>query len=124
MIADEPPLDTEQLPIPTEGRNVTHARASSADLLGRRVVMEENPGIVSLPNTWVIMNQGGRPTPGWRGRWAHLLTALLDRCTEIRCYMRHPDGDLTEVGQATGLVEGWVAEQPSAGRAAGRADGR
>ena len=39
-------------------------------------------------------------------------------------YMRDPDGDLIEVGQATGLVEGRLAEQAPAGREAGRGDGR
>ena len=39
-------------------------------------------------------------------------------------YMRDPDGDLIEVGQATGLVEGRLAEQAPAGREVGRGDGR
>ena len=135
--------------------DVTRPRAFFADLLGGRVVMAENPCIVRLANSWVIMNPSGGPTPDtrdvervpyeassrvssfmnlrvadidgsrdWRARGAHVLTAPLDRSAEIRCYVRHPDGYLIEAGQATGLVEGRLAEQAPAGREAGRADGR
>jgi catechol 2,3-dioxygenase-like lactoylglutathione lyase family enzyme len=137
-------------------RDVRRARAFYADVLGGRVVMEENPCIVRLANCWVIMNPCGRPAPdkpdvqlvpneassrvssfmnlgvarieasyrGWLVRGAHFLTAPLDSGAEIRCSMRDPDGHLIEVGQATGLVEGRLAEQAPAGREAGRADGR
>ena len=44
------------------------------------------------------------------------------RVADIDCYMSDPDG--YEVMQATGLVEGRLAEQAPAGREAGRADGR
>lgn len=60
----------------------------------------------------------------WLVRGARFLTAPLDRGAEIRCYMRDPDGYLIEVGQATGLVEGRLAEQAPAGRETGGADGR
>jgi hypothetical protein len=60
----------------------------------------------------------------WLVRGAHLLTAPLDRGAGIRCSVRDPDGYVIEVGQATGLVEGRLAEQAPAGREAGRADGR
>jgi catechol 2,3-dioxygenase-like lactoylglutathione lyase family enzyme len=39
----------------------------------------------------------------WRGRGAEFLTPPTDRGTELRCYMRDPDGHLIEVGQATGI---------------------
>ena len=55
---------------------------------------------------------------------ARFLTPPLDRGAELRCYMRDPDGHVIEVGRATGLVEGRLAEQAPAGREAGRADGR
>ena len=60
------------LPAPTEGvlvtqfltvRNVARARAFYSDVLGGQVVLEENPCIVRLANSWVIMNPGGPPTP-------------------------------------------------------------
>jgi catechol 2,3-dioxygenase-like lactoylglutathione lyase family enzyme len=60
----------------------------------------------------------------WLVRGAHFLTPPLDRGAEIRGCMRDPDGYLIEVGQATGLVEGRLAEQAPAGRETGRADGR
>jgi catechol 2,3-dioxygenase-like lactoylglutathione lyase family enzyme len=44
-------------------RDVRRARAFYADVLGGRVVIEENPCIVRPANCWVIMNPGGGPTP-------------------------------------------------------------
>ena len=38
----------------------------------------------------------------WRQRGAEFLTPPIDRGSEIRCYMRDPDGYLIEVGQLTG----------------------
>jgi len=35
----------------------------------------------------------------WSGRGAEFLTPPIDRGSEIRCYMRDPDGHLIEVGQ-------------------------
>jgi catechol 2,3-dioxygenase-like lactoylglutathione lyase family enzyme len=37
----------------------------------------------------------------WSSRGATFLTPPIDRGTEIRCYLRDPDGYLIEVGQAT-----------------------
>ncbi|WP_345146632.1 VOC family protein [Nonomuraea rubra] len=65
-------VDREQLPAPVEGLVVTHfltvrdvarSRAFYADVLGGEVVLEENPAIVKVANTWIIMNPGGGPTP-------------------------------------------------------------
>lgn len=62
----------EQLPAPVEGlvlthfltvRDVARSRAFYADLLGGEVVLAENPAIVKVANTWIIMNPGGGPTP-------------------------------------------------------------
>ena len=39
----------------------------------------------------------------WRARGAKFLTPPIDRGSEIRCYMRDPDGHLIEVGQTTGV---------------------
>jgi catechol 2,3-dioxygenase-like lactoylglutathione lyase family enzyme len=67
-----PAIDFENLPTPTEGFLVTHfiavrsvarSRAFYSDVLGGRVVLEENPCMVKLANSWVIMNPGGGPTP-------------------------------------------------------------
>ena len=37
----------------------------------------------------------------WSARGAEFLTPPQQRATEIRCYIRDPDGHLIEVGQAT-----------------------
>ena len=40
----------------------------------------------------------------WSARGAKFLTPPIDRGSEIRCYMRDPDGHLIEVGQLVGRV--------------------
>lgn len=61
-----------ELPAPEQGlvlthfltvRDVARSRAFYADVLGGEVVLEENPAIVKVANTWIIMNPGGGPTP-------------------------------------------------------------
>jgi hypothetical protein len=37
----------------------------------------------------------------WSARGAQFLTPPQDRGSEIRCYLRDPDGHLIEVGQST-----------------------
>jgi catechol 2,3-dioxygenase-like lactoylglutathione lyase family enzyme len=37
----------------------------------------------------------------WKARGAEFLTPPIERETEIRCYIRDPDGHLIEVGQST-----------------------
>jgi len=67
-----PAIDFENLPAPSEGFVVTHfitvrsvarSRAFYSDVLGGQVVLKENPCIIRLSNSWVIMNPGGGPTP-------------------------------------------------------------
>jgi len=41
----------------------------------------------------------------WSARGAKFLTPPIDRGSEIRCYMRDPDGHLIEVGQLVGRPE-------------------
>jgi catechol 2,3-dioxygenase-like lactoylglutathione lyase family enzyme len=41
----------------------------------------------------------------WSGRGAHFLTPPKQRETEIRCYIRDPDGHLIELGQTTRLPQ-------------------
>jgi catechol 2,3-dioxygenase-like lactoylglutathione lyase family enzyme len=41
----------------------------------------------------------------WKARGAEFLTPPLERATEIRCYIRDPDGYLIEVGQTTRLPQ-------------------
>src|SRR5262245_11652729 len=67
-----PFIDFENLPAPSEGFLVTHfltvrtvavSRAFYSEVLGGQVVLEENPCMVKLSNSWLIMNPGGAPTP-------------------------------------------------------------
>jgi len=144
-------IDFDDLPTPDEGilvtqfltvRSVAESRRFYSEVLGGRVVLEENPCMVKLANSWLIMNPGGGPTPDkpgitlvpnepggevssflnlrvadidacyrdWSAKGADFVTAPIDRGAEIRCYMRDPDGYLIEVGQATGLREGKLAQ--------------
>jgi catechol 2,3-dioxygenase-like lactoylglutathione lyase family enzyme len=72
MTGQQPEIDTQSIPAPLEGILVTHflivrsvarSRAFYSDVLGGQVVLEENPCIVKLANSWIIMNPGGGPTP-------------------------------------------------------------
>ena len=65
-------IDFDNLPTPAEGMLVTlfitvgkvaRSRAFYSEVLGGTVVLPENPCIVKLANSWIIMNPGGPPTP-------------------------------------------------------------
>lgn len=144
-------MDRGQLPAPTEGFVLTHfltvsdvarSREFYASIFDGEVVLDENPCIIKVANSWIIMNPGGGPTddkpdvtlrpptdPGtassflnvrvadidacykeWSAKGATFLTPPIDRKAEVRCYLRDPDGYLIEVGQATGLLEGTLAD--------------
>lgn len=62
----------EDLPAPEHGlvlthfitvRDVARSRDFYADIFGGEVVLGENPGMVKIANSWIIMNPGGDPTP-------------------------------------------------------------
>ncbi|MBM9504679.1 VOC family protein [Actinacidiphila acididurans] len=64
--------DRKDLPAPAEGlvltmfltvRDVAVSRTFYADVFGGTVVLAENPAIVQIANSWIIMNPGGGPTP-------------------------------------------------------------
>ncbi|MGH3495650.1 MAG: VOC family protein, partial [Sciscionella sp.] len=70
----------DELPAPDAGMLVTHfvtvadvarSRAFYTDILGGKVVLEQNPCIVKLANSWIIMNPGGGPTPDKPGITLH-----------------------------------------------------
>jgi len=72
MTENGPYIDYENLPAPQEGfvatlfitvRRVARSRDFYSKVLGGTVVLEENPCIVKLANTWILMNPGGPPTP-------------------------------------------------------------
>lgn len=65
-------MKREDLPAPDEGvlathfqtvRDVARSRSFYTEVLGGEVVLEENPCIIKLANSWIIMNPGGGPTP-------------------------------------------------------------
>ncbi len=67
-----PFIDYGNLPAPREGilvtqyitvRSLARSRAFYSEVLGGRVVQEENPCVVKLANSWVLMNPGGPPSP-------------------------------------------------------------
>jgi catechol 2,3-dioxygenase-like lactoylglutathione lyase family enzyme len=112
-------------------RKVARSRDFYSRVLGGTVVLDENPCIVKLANSWIIMNPGGPPTPDKPGisvvdyqpgdttsiflnlrvadiqaKGAEFVTPPIDRGAKIRCYMRDPDGYLIEVCQSTGLLHG------------------
>lgn len=64
-------MNVEDLPFPKEGLLVTHflvsndvakAAAFYTNVLGGKAVMEGEPTIVKLSNSWIIINVGGGPT--------------------------------------------------------------
>jgi hypothetical protein len=64
-------MNREDPPAPHEGLVLTHfltvsdvarSRAFHAEVLGGQVVLEENPCIIKVANSWIIMNPGGGPT--------------------------------------------------------------
>jgi catechol 2,3-dioxygenase-like lactoylglutathione lyase family enzyme len=44
-------------------RDIARSRDFYAAILGGHVVLEQNPAIVKVANSWIIMNPGGGPTP-------------------------------------------------------------
>ena len=72
MTEPAPRIDYADLPMPEEGvlvtlfitaRSVARSRDFYSRVLGGTVVLDENPCIVRLSNSWIIMNPGGPPTP-------------------------------------------------------------
>ena len=72
MTEPAPRIDYANLPTPTEGflvtlfitvRKVARSRDFYSRVLGGTVVLDENPCMVRLSNSWIIMNPGGPPTP-------------------------------------------------------------
>ncbi len=64
-------MPADDFPAPSEGFVLTHfivagdvarSRDFYVGVLGGRVVMDGEPTVVQLANSWVIINVGGRPT--------------------------------------------------------------
>ncbi len=65
-------MDLPNAPIPQTGFFITHfltvedqskSREFYVGILGGKVVNPENPCIIKLANSWIILNSGGGPTP-------------------------------------------------------------
>src|SRR5512146_3570355 len=72
MTDPAPRIDFANLPTPAEGilvtlfitvRKVARSRDVYSRVLGGTVVLDENPCMVKLSDSWIIMNPGGPPTP-------------------------------------------------------------
>ena len=72
---------------------------------------DDKPGVTMAPprdpdTVGIAMNirvgDAPRVYEEWRSRGAQFLTPPQDRGSEIRCYLRDPDGYLIELGQVTG----------------------
>ena len=135
-------MSQDDFPAPASGFVVTHflvvsdqdrSREFYQTVFGAEVLLERDPVIMKLANSWLILNVGGGPTDDkptvtlappadsnhtsaflnlrvadiaqayadWSARGAEFLTEPKTHTSEIRAYIRDPDGHLIEVGQAT-----------------------
>ena len=140
-------MNPDDFPAPKDGFVITHflvvsdqdrSRDFYQKIFDGKVLIERNPVIMKVANSWLILNESGGPTDDkptvtletqpdpdrvssflnirvadiqavyarWSARGAQFLTPPKQHETEIRCYIRDPDGYLIEVGQTT-LSRGW-----------------
>ena len=136
-------MNPEDFPAPKDGFVITHflvvsdqdrSREFYRSLFDGLVLLERDPVIMKVANTWLILNVGGGPTDDkptvttprdpnqtsaflnvrvadihqvyreWSAKGAEFLTEPKDHGQEIRAYIRDPDGHLIEVGQATRIL--------------------
>ncbi|MBV8638260.1 MAG: VOC family protein [Candidatus Eremiobacteraeota bacterium] len=139
-----PPLLEPNAPLPVKGfvvttllivKDIARSREFYERVFGAQVMEDDEPAILRLANSWLLINTGGGPTDDkptvtaappaahdhdrlsiamnlrvadihecyklWHSRGAHFLTEPKVHESEIRCYIRDPDGYLIEVGQTT-----------------------
>src|SRR6202045_3825657 len=135
-------MTESEFPAPQSGFVVTHflvvsdqdrSREFYRSVFGATVLLERDPVIMKIANSWLILNVGGGPTDDkptvtlttppdpnltsaflnvrvadirkvyeeWSAKGAEFLTEPKDHGSEIRAYIRDPDGHLIEVGQST-----------------------
>jgi len=135
-------MSQDDFPAPASGFVVTHflvvsdqdrSREFYRSVFGAQVLLERDPVIMKIANSWLILNVGGGPTDDkptvtlappadpdhtsaflnirvadiakayadWSARGAEFLTEPKTHASEIRAYIRDPDGHLIEVGQST-----------------------
>ena len=131
-------MNPDDFPSPKEGFVITQflvvsdqvrSREFYRSLFDGQVLIERDPVIMKVANTWLILNEGGGPTDDKptvtlttppdpdrtsaflnvrvadiaKAYRAEFLTEPKDHGREVRAYIRDPDGHLIEVGQTTGL---------------------
>ena len=135
-------MEPSDFPAPAEGFVITHflvvsdqdrSREFYKTLFDGKVLIERDPVIMKVANSWLILNEGGGPTDDkptvtlatppdpdrasaflnvrvadiaaiykeWSAKGAEFITEPKVHASEIRAYIRDPDGHLIEVGQAT-----------------------
>ena len=135
-------MSQDDFPAPQTGFVVTHflvvadqdrSREFYRSVFGATVLLDRDPVIMKLANSWLILNVGGGPTDDkptvtlttppdpnrasaflnlrvadihavyaeWSAKGAEFLTEPKVHASEIRAYIRDPDGHLIEVGQTT-----------------------
>jgi lactoylglutathione lyase len=71
LTGSEEPMDPDDFPAPAEGYVITHflvvadqdrSRAFYQSLFDGKVLIERDPVIMKVANTWLILNEGGGPT--------------------------------------------------------------
>ena len=104
-------IDFENLPAPSEGflmtqfitvRSVARSRAFYSDVLGGQVVLEENPCMIRLSNSWLIMNPRGGPTP----RQAQRLVVNYEPDNTVSSFMNLRVADIQACYESSGAQEG------------------
>src|SRR5215470_6407470 len=108
-------MNPENFPAPEQGADgfvLTHflvvsdqdrSRDFYVTVFGGEVVLERDPVIIKVANSWLFLNVRvadiSRAYREWSARGATFLTEPKDHGREIRAYIRDPDGHLIEVGQ-------------------------
>jgi catechol 2,3-dioxygenase-like lactoylglutathione lyase family enzyme len=126
-------VSPDDFPAPKEGFVITHflvvsdqdrSREYYRNLFDGLVLLERDPVIMKVANTWLILNEGGGPTddkpevtlttppdPNRTSAFLNIRVADISKAyadwsakgahaAEIRAYIRDPDGHLIEVGQS------------------------
>jgi catechol 2,3-dioxygenase-like lactoylglutathione lyase family enzyme len=103
-------------PAPKDGLVLTHflvvadqdrSRHFYQRLFDAQVVVERDPVIIDPNRTSAFLNVRvadiDKVYKEWSARGTEFLTEPTDHGSEIRAYIRDPDGHLIEVGQTTGV---------------------
>ena len=88
--------------------DVERSRRFYTEVLGGTTIRSGKPTYVALASSFlnIRVSDVHAVYAEWSARGAEFLTPPKQHETEIRCYIRDPDGYLIEVGQTT-LPGGW-----------------